>query len=493
MQPRTITPAEIAMGTRAVVMGLGQFGGGLGATRHLAALGYQVLVTDTASADKLAAPLRDLAPLLARDPAGWHAATSADRGRVFLRLGEHRTEDFATADVVVANPAVPKPWSNPYLQAARQGKARLVTEMGLLLAMLPPAWQARCIAVTGTAGKSTTTSMIAYALESLGERVLLGGNIGRSLLDELRTRREQGTLEVDVPWLVLEMSSFMLWWLSAGAVEMGADTVPFAPRVVLCTNLSANHLDWHVTLEHYRTSKQELFVRLSSTGQGIVGPGLREWAGLSKAPIIHIESGITQPMALPGSHNRINAAMAIEAVCAALPTAHRSEVTAAVTQFTGLSHRLHLCCEKPLASAPHHRIRFIDDSKSTTPEATMMALSALGEDGPLTSVHLILGGYDKGSDFTALAAQLASSNLAGIWCIGAMGSKLTALISQAGALRVTHLSTIDEAMQRIEQALRARPASATILLSPGCASWDQFINYEQRGKRFVELAMSCDA
>lgn len=481
------------MHTRAVVMGLGQFGGGLGATRHLAALGYCVLVTDTAPPEKLADPLCELAPLLAPQTASWKEAGPAHQGKVFLRLGEHRTEDFASADLVVANPAVPRPWSNLYLQAARDGKARIVTEMGLLLAMLPVSWQQRCIAITGTAGKSTTTSMIAHALESLGERVLLGGNIGRSLLDELRARQAQGTLEREIPWLVLEMSSFMLWWLSDAAVQVGAEPVLFQPKVVVCTNLSPNHLDWHQTLEHYRTSKQELFIRLSQSGRGILGPGLRDWAGLSPAPITHIERGVDQPIALPGTHNRINAAVAIETVCSALPSARREAVLAAVASFKGLSHRLHLCHEAQLGTDTHAIIRFIDDSKSTTPEATMMALAALAEEGPLASVHLILGGYDKGSDFGPLTSMLASANLAGIWCIGAMGPRLADLLRAAGTPRVETTGTLDVTMPRVVQSVRSSARAATVLLSPACASWDQFINYEQRGRKFVALAQALTA
>jgi UDP-N-acetylmuramoylalanine--D-glutamate ligase len=472
---------------RAVVMGLGQFGGGLGAAQHLAALGYAVLVTDSAPATKLEGPLKELAPLLAPTGTVWESVDASHAGKVFLRLGEHRLQDFAAAHLVVANPAVPKPWENPYLQAAHTGGATIVTEMGLLLSMLPASWQRRCIAITGTAGKSTTTSMIAHALENLGEPVLLGGNIGRSLLDELRVRSQQGTLESNIPWLVLEMSSFMLWWLSDAAVAIGAQRVAFSPRVVICTNLAPNHLDWHQTLEHYRKSKQELFIRLSREGQGILGPGLRDWAGTTTAPILHIEKGLDQPIALPGGHNRQNAAIAIAAIAAALPEVNRATITSAVASFKGLSHRLHLCHEMAYQS---HTLRFIDDSKSTTPEATQMALAALAEEGPLSHVHLIVGGYDKGSDFSQLAATLATANLAGIWCIGAMGPKLDSLFRAGGAPRVEVADTLDVVMQRIQQSLQSRPAPTTVLLSPACASWDQFINYEQRGKRFVELALA---
>ena len=177
-----------AKGRRCLVMGLGAFGGGLGVTRALAKAGAaEVLVTDLSAPDRLQAPLQELEPLVRA-------------GRVRLRLGGHDVQDFERAELVVANPAVPKPWDNTYLAAARAAGARITTEMRLALESLPAN---RVIAITGTAGKSTTSAMIAHLLDDNPGRALLAGNIGGSLLERAPTLGAND-------WLVLELSSFML-------------------------------------------------------------------------------------------------------------------------------------------------------------------------------------------------------------------------------------------------------------------------------------------
>ena len=154
---------RLAHGKRCLVMGLGAFGGGLGVTQELVRAGAaEVLVTDRSPESKLTASLEALQPLV----------TS---GRVRLRLGSHETDDFRRADVVVANPAVPHPWTNPFLQAAREAGATITTEMRLALAGVP---RERVIGLTGSAGKSTTSAMVAHLLDGDGRRATLAGNIG---------------------------------------------------------------------------------------------------------------------------------------------------------------------------------------------------------------------------------------------------------------------------------------------------------------------------
>ncbi|MCH2161992.1 MAG: hypothetical protein MK085_08990, partial [Phycisphaerales bacterium] len=212
-----------------VVMGLGLFGGGEAVVRHLVERGAHVLVTDLRSEADLEPALARLEPLLGSD-------------RVRCRLGGHELEDFANADVVVVNPAVPHPWTNPFLQAARGGGARLLTEIRLAIGTTPAR---QVIGVTGSAGKSTTTAMIHHVLDRTDAcpAVRLGGNIGGSLLD--------APPHADAS-LVLEFSSFMLHWLGT---EACATEDRFSPGTAVLTNLSENHLDWHESLDHYVSSK----------------------------------------------------------------------------------------------------------------------------------------------------------------------------------------------------------------------------------------------
>src|SRR5262245_34313032 len=277
-------------GAKVTVMGLGRFGGGLGATKWLAGQGAEVLVTDLNTADKLSEPLADIRPLV-------------DSGQVTLRLGEHNVSDFTTCDLVVANPAVPRPWDNRFLRAADAAGIPVTTEIALTLSRLP-SWD-RVAAVTGTAGKSTTAALLHHILHERQREAVLGGNIGGSLL------------ETDIgpgAFVVLELSSFMLYWLDR-------EHLNFRPRIAGVTNLSANHLDWHGTLEHYRESKQELLRHQRTGDTAVLGETVSDWPSPTDVRRIIVSPGTRVPgLAIPGRHNEFNAAAAIEAAIALDPT-----------------------------------------------------------------------------------------------------------------------------------------------------------------------------
>lgn len=213
-------------GKRVLVMGLGRFGGGVGVTRFLHQQGALVTVTDQLPPEKLKTSLDRLANL----------------ANIQFRLGEHREQDFATADLVVVNPAV-KPQANPYLAAATAAGVPLTSEIALLIDRLPN--RRRTIGITGTAGKSTVTAMVGAILRAAcGEqRVHVGGNLGGSLLMSLEKIRHDD-------WVVLELSSFMLDALRP---------MRWSPHIAVLTNLSPNHLDWHGSFEAYRAAKRVIF------------------------------------------------------------------------------------------------------------------------------------------------------------------------------------------------------------------------------------------
>jgi UDP-N-acetylmuramoylalanine--D-glutamate ligase len=451
-----MTSRSMVAGRRCLVMGLGAFGGGLGVTRWLAAHGAdEILVTDTAQAGRLQASVDALDPLV-------------KAGRVRLRLGEHRVEDFRQAELVVANPAVKHPWSNDFLAAARAAGATVTTEIRLALEGLP---RDRVIGVTGSAGKSTTSAMIAHLLDGRGRRSHLAGNIGGSLL-------EQPPALGDRDWLVVELSSFMLWWLGPDSGQ-----AHWTPRVAVLTNLADNHLDWHGDAAHYSGSKS--VIRGHADQVFLSGFDLQDPPAAAR--FAALEGGAwwrtggeawTHPaMAraalacpLPGPHNRANALLALRTSEAALrldgQAADPSELAARLGSFHGLPHRLCLVYQAD-------GVRWFDDSKATTPEATLLALGCFDDPGRL---HLIVGGSDKGADLTGLAGL--ASRLAGLYCIG---STAPALAARGG-----HLSgTLTHAVRTIRQAIRP---GDVVLLSPGCASHDQFGDYRERGNVFAELA-----
>lgn len=423
---------------RVTVMGLGRFGGGLGVTRWLAAQGARVTLTDTATEGELRASLDQLRDLLAQ-------------GAIRLRLGCHDTADFAGADLVIASPAVAKPWDNPYLKAAAGAGVPITTEIGLAVERLPE--RRMVIGVTGSMGKSTTSAMIHHALKAAGLPCVLGGNIGGSLL---------GLLEGLTPrtHVVLELSSFMLHWLH-----------PWSPGLAIVTNLSPNHLDWHATLDHYRLSKQHLVDSQRPGDHALLGPTVAGWPlpeGVERV-ILDDRQGVAG-LAIPGRHNAWNAAMAREAVRRAAPSLDPGAIEASLRTFAGLPHRLQLAAESA-------GIRYFNDSKATTPEAALLAVEAFAD--RLDRLHLIVGGYDKGSDLSPLGGL--APRLAGLYTIGATGPAIDA----ASSGRSLPCADLARAMSTLRT--RAREGDI-VLLSPGCASWDQFENYEERGAAFCRLA-----
>lgn len=442
-------------GKRVTVMGLGRFGGGIGVTRWLAAQGADIIVTDLEPESELNDSVSAIRPLI-------------DSGRVTLRLGGHNVSDFTTVNAVIANPAVPRPWDNRFLRAASAANIPVTTEIRLLVERLPST--RRVIGVTGSVGKSTTSAMIAHALNAVGRRAQLGGNIGGSLLESL------DTLAAD-DWMVLELSSFMLYWLE----DVFAKETR-SPHIAVLTNISPNHLDWHASPSHYESCKRFIYQFQSPSDAVVFGPSLAELATrCTQRSVVVDSSTFREPLCVPGAHNTENAATALAACSFACPDISERDFTHALASFAGLPHRLQLVREwNRRGAAPF--IRFYNDSKSTTPESALRAVSALAEMPSMSParIHLIAGGYDKGSDLTPIA-QLAS-RLGGLYTIGATGPSIAAAVPEGGI--VHECNTLAAAVQSARS--RLRPGDV-LLLSPACASWDHYSNYEARGNEFVDL------
>jgi UDP-N-acetylmuramoylalanine--D-glutamate ligase len=460
---------------RITVMGLGRFGGGLGVTRFLIAQGARVLLTDKLAAEQLAPQLDALAAELAS-------------GRLTLRLGRHDLSDFTDTDLVVANPAVPTPWADPFLGAAAAKGVPITTEIALLLERLPPG--IRIAAITGSAGKSTTTALVHHILSQTAgstattkARAFVGGNLGGSLLLDLPAMRPGDAL-------VLELSSAMLWWL-AGARELAgprARAVDLSPAAGVVTSFAPNHLDWHSTADHYRAAKQHLLSTLRPGSLAILGPGATDWPTPGGVERLTIDDAAKRPsvpnLRIPGPHNLRNAHMALAAAAQLAPELDPAAARHAAASFPGLPHRLCLVHEHPTPDNPPLPVRFYDDSKSTVPEATVLAIDALRP----ARIHLIAGGYDKKLDLSPIADRIG--DLAGLYTIGTTGPSIAAAARVRAAaipspLAIESCGTLAAAMAAL--APRLRPGDA-VLLSPGCASWDQFENYEHRGREFARLA-----
>ncbi len=436
-------------GKRVVVMGLGRFGGGVGITRWLIESGADVLVTDTANLETLRSSIAELRDLLSTN-------------RLEIQVGPHSNFHLDNADVLVVNPAVPQPWNNQFVREAESRNIDLTTEIEIVYRQLDPS---RIVAITGSAGKSTTSAMTHAILQSTGHHAILGGNIGGSLLSEIQCITPNS-------YVVLELSSAMIYWLW-GRKENAHPVI--APAVACLTNYSPNHIDWHGQEEHYKGSKQCLLNILPEHSTAVLNQSLEEWGKhlRSKVHVIHDEHAI-RDCVLPGQHNAINAGMAVVAVSAITKSSEEltTEYVQSVRRFTGLPHRLNLCHETD-------SLKFYNDSKSTIPQATVLAIESIAEQLPKRSIHLICGGYDKGSDLSVIAQ--CAKELGGTYTIGATAQSIT----DASKDYSITCNTLQQAMEAVIE--RVTPGDI-VLLSPGCASWDQYDNYEQRGEEFEKLA-----
>jgi UDP-N-acetylmuramoylalanine--D-glutamate ligase len=426
---------------RVVVAGLGKFGGQIAATRWLVAQGARVLVTDRSPAEKLAA-----------------SAAELDGLPIEFRLGEHRTEDFSSADLIVASPAIPP--RNEYLAAARAAGVPITTEVRLFIERCPTR---RIVGVTGTKGKSTTTALLGRMLAAKFA-THVGGNIGKPLLLDLDKINADDVV-------VLELSSFMLEYLR---------DLSWSPHVAVVTMLAADHLDWHGSPEAYLDAKQ-LIVRHQRAGDVAVlaegGDHTDELRGLTRGRVVTFSTDAKEKFELkiPGWHNQFN--------CQAAWTAARElgvsfdEAQAAVRDFSGLPHRLNLVHEAA-------GVRWFNDSIATIPQAAVAALNSF----PPYTVIQIVGGSDKKLDFTPMAHALAARAKA-VLCIGTTGPRIAELVRTAPATpkraAVHECGDLDSAVHTAKS-LASR--GDVVLLSTGCASYDQFDNFEQRGDRFADYA-----
>jgi UDP-N-acetylmuramoylalanine--D-glutamate ligase len=357
--------------------------------------------------------------------------------------------------------------SAPVVAAARARGMAVLGELELAWRLLPVPF----VAVTGTNGKTTTTELIAHIHRQAGRPVAVAGNIGTAL-SSLAGELDEGTT------MVCEASSFQL-----------ESTLEFAPDAAVLLNLEADHLDWHGSLEHYHEAKRRIFAGqeqgdLAVTPVGLepddiggraqrvrFGRGARN--GLDERDgTLHWQDEALMPVAdirLPGAHNVQNAMAAAAATLArGIPA---QAVTAALSDFAGVPHRLELIAEVNGAA-------YVNDSKATNVGSTLVALASY----PSDSVHLLLGGDGKQQDFTPLRDAVARA-AAAVYLIGEAAPELeTALAGTSPELH--QCGDLERAVRAARAA--ARPGQ-TVLLSPACASYDQYMNFEARGDHFRAL------
>jgi len=419
-------------------MGLGRHGGAIGAVRFLVARGAKVTVSDTADKAALRKSLEQL----------------ADLAGVRFELGGHRESAFRDAEFVVANPAI-RP-DDRHLQWAEAHGAIVTTEIELLLGEM----SAAVVAITGSNGKSTTAAMLDSILRNSGRRTRLGGNFGGSLLPHV------DSIEPD-DWVILELSSFQLHRLHG---------LPRPFDVAIVTSCAPNHLDWHPDVAHYIRAKRRILELTMPSGCVVLNvedAEVRSWANAVRGKWKGaVDSSLLPALGVPGEHNRINARLAAAAALAIGCPAE--SIDKGLSQFLGLPHRLEFITEI-------NGRRFINDSAATTPESTIAAINTT-----TTPPWLIAGGSDKGVVFHAMVDAIAR-NVQGAAFYGAVGKTLSRACDEVQTMCPrTVVSTMEDALR---WCWRRAQAGDIILLSPGCASCDQFEHYVHRADVFRELVL----
>jgi UDP-N-acetylmuramoylalanine--D-glutamate ligase len=491
-KPLEIMNKDFFADKKVLIMGLGRFGGGVDVAEFATRAGAKVIVTDLAPA----AQLSDSIDKLEEFP------------DIEFHLGSHDPVDFQQADIIIANPAVPG--DNEFLELARRHNKFITSQINIFFELCP----AEIIGITGANGKSTTAALTAHLLKHASderramsdENVWLSGNIGNQPLLTILDKIEPNDL------VVLELSSFQLEQLAE---------IRKAPKVALLTNLTPNHLDRYGTFANYCAAKENIF-KFQVLRVGFSPPNKTWWgkphptitgAGRSifsteNSPAVSIFNAEDKIAAewfekYSKDAGRIcikfstdDVSKEIRSVFSLLGRANLSNLAAAIAiakyfgidddriknflpDFKPLPHRLELI-------GRINGVSWYNDSIATTPQSAIAALEAFDQ-----PVIIIAGGYDKDLPFDELGQKIAENTKAAI-LIGQTASKIAKTIKEHKGIRaqehkVTRVEIVDSLAQAVRLANRLVEIGDVVLLSPACASYDMFENYEQRGREFTKL------
>ncbi len=436
-----------------VVIGMGKTG--IAAAGFLGRQGAKVIAVDEKSPDQWG----DEFSRIAREP--------------WLTIGDYHHIDILNgASMVVPSPGIPP--NNQLLVEALKRNISVISEIELAYRLI----RVPILAVTGTNGKTTTTTLLGKILRDSGKKVFVGGNIGNPLIEYAETDQQDD-------FIVAEISSFQLQWIEK-----------FKPFIAVLLNITCDHINYHGSFDEYRRVKASIFARQTKKDFAVLNAEDQEQAGIAESISARTYSfssknilpeGIfvrgaeivlkmgqaaeeTYPLDmihLPGAHNVENVMAAVMA--ARLCGCSREDIIASVNAFRGLPHRIEFAGEKK-------SVKFYDDSKGTNVGSVLRALETF--DRP---VILLLGGRDKDGDFETLR-PLLKTKTKNVILFGEARERIASLIGEDRALVKT-----EKLREAIESAYRIAEPDDIILLSPGCASFDEFANYKERGNHFKEV------
>lgn len=445
-------------GKKVLVVGLGK--SGLAAALFLRRRGALVTVSDARSADALA---RDIPALL-------------EEG-IMVEAGGHGLLTFRRQDLIVVSPGVPV--DTPELVQVKKFGLPVMGEVELAARFL----KGKTLAITGSNGKTTTTSLCGEILAAGGLAVQVGGNIGVPVIALVDESRDDG-------WSVLEVSSFQL-----ETIEQ------FRPQIAVILNITPDHLDRHGSFANYVAAKERIFANQTAEDALVLNADddaasrsaaraksrifwfsrtriVRQGAFVHEGAIMFRATEQSAPefilkvtsIPLKGEHNVENV---LAAVCAArLAGVAPEAIRSAVENFRAVEHRLEFV-------ANVNGVDYYNDSKATNVDAAMKAIAAFP-----SGIHLILGGKDKNSDYRVMRSLL-EARVKAVYTIGAAAEKIASQIE--GASPIVNAGTLDAAVAAAAEA--AQPGDV-ILLAPACSSFDQFENYEHRGRVFKDLVLA---
>jgi UDP-N-acetylmuramoylalanine--D-glutamate ligase len=445
-------------GKRVLVVGLGK--SGIASALFLADRGARVAVSDTKSEEELPREI----PLL------------LDRG-IVVEAGYHGERTFKEQELIVISPGVPA--DVPQLLQARQAGIPVIGEIELAARYL----KGKIVAITGSNGKTTTTTLAGEIIAAGGRRTMVGGNIGTPAISFVESA-------TDDTWIVLEVSSFQLETIET-----------FHPKIAVVLNVTPDHLDRHHTFANYTAAKARIFENQTSSDFAVLNSddatcvsmaaktkAAVYWFSRQRAvargayvrgeSIVWRDTGTEETImpvseiSLKGAHNVENV---LAAVCAGMVAGvDAADIRRAVTNFKAVEHRLEFV-------ATIRGVQYYNDSKATNVDATIKALESFP-----SGIHLILGGKDKGSDYSVLN-PLLEKRVKRVYTIGAAAAKIE---SQVRGTEVVSAGTIDNALRRVSE---LAVSGDIVLLAPACASFDQFVSYEHRGRVFKDLVKQMEA
>lgn len=446
---------------KVLIVGMGN--SGKAAAEAMVKLGAEVYVQDSKTEDKIAPQLLEF----------------LKENKIGCYFGK-TPADMSMFDMLIVSPGVPLELT--FIQAAKDAGAEIIGELEAAYRY----GNGKYVAITGTNGKTTTTTLVGEIYKASGRPTYVVGNIGVAVVSKALSAEEDS-------WLVTECSSFQL------------ETVrEFQPEVSAILNLTPDHLDRHKTMENYGAAKAQVFANqdenqycvmnyddkaclaLADTCRAKVVPFSRleelEFGAFVKEGkiVIRDEDGslteicAADELKIPGTHNLENA---LAACAISYFGGIEVEVIADVLRsFAGVEHRIELCGEI-------NGVRFVNDSKGTNPDAAIKAIEAMKK-----NIILIAGGYDKNSSFDEFVAAF-DGKVKALMLLGKTATKIKDAAEKAGFTKTIILKDMEAC---VKEAYRIAERGDVVLLSPACASWDMYTSYEERGKNFKDCVKALE-